>query len=756
MASQGAGQDGPGEGGLTVAQLEVFLRDLEHLPARAAVIAAVLEETRQTNDGDQAARLARITELVESDPATAAKVVSAAIGGSAPPVRTVAGAVDRLGAEGVRSVLPALRAAPSQSSDHQSLWLHCLAVALAADMLADPLGLDRSQAWLCGLLHDLGKAALLHLLPKSYLRVVDVARDEGIRSLEAERRVIGIDHALTGRRVAERWKLPQAVCESAWLHHQPVEALPASIADRRMVAAVRICDAIAHRRGLGFPPDAPAGPLPTADAAQLGLSEKDTEAVEDGLAERLARRIERLSLEPADEDRRLDEALVGAGAELGRINDQLRRSAGDLAVPARAFEHVRELAGDLTSDVTVEELLARVASVFASAGEVDASAAPPETVVAYSTCSPEEGLSAARWRRGQGVSWRMFTCAGEPREEAPPAGRVIVREAFALPAGDEEQFLDWCGMDEADHYPLRCGGRWVGGVLVEAGAADNGGVCAALGGAVGPILSLIHDRCRAVRLSEQLAGASQVLAEMQEALTEAKALAAVGDLAAGAAHEINNPLAVVSGRAQIMRERAASEEHREAWRTIADQAQRISDLITRLMEFASPPRPARAPVDVSVLLADAVADFRRSKHPQAASATVDIQAGDEVPDAHVDAGQIRSVVSELIANAATACGPHGAIRLAAGVNELDKVIVITVEDNGPGIDQQTLSRVFTPFFSSQDAGRKSGLGLPRARRYVESNGGSISIHSFPGEGTTVRVRLPAAGSRKANREDIDV
>ena len=213
MVSQGAEQDGLGEGRLTVAQLDVILRELEHLPARAAVLAGVLEETGDTdNDGrtGQVERLKRITELVGSDPATAAKVVSAAVQAGAASIRTITGAVDYLGADTIRSAVLTLRAAPPGSDDHDALWRHSLAVALAAEALAGVLGLDASEAWLCGLLHDVGKAALLHLFPKSYSRVLDSARDDGAGVLELERRIIGADHAVTGRHLAERWKLPQS------------------------------------------------------------------------------------------------------------------------------------------------------------------------------------------------------------------------------------------------------------------------------------------------------------------------------------------------------------------------------------------------------------------------------------------------------------------------------------------------------------------------------------------------------------------
>ena len=98
----------------------------------------------------------------------------------------------------------------------------------------------------------------------------------------------------------------------------------------------------------------------------------------------------------------------------------------------------------------------------------------------------------------------------------------------------------------------------------------------------------------------------------------------------------------------------------------------------------------------------------------------------------------------MIANAAAASAgeAQARIRLAGMTDSLDDAPVVTVSDSGGGMDPQTLARAFTPFFSDQPAGRRRGLGLSRARRHVENNGGRIRIDTRPGEGTTVYVQLP--------------
>jgi signal transduction histidine kinase len=226
-------------------------------------------------------------------------------------------------------------------------------------------------------------------------------------------------------------------------------------------------------------------------------------------------------------------------------------------------------------------------------------------------------------------------------------------------------------------------------------------------------------------------------------------LEAMRDLAAGAAHELNTPLAIVSGRAQLMRNRDASKKRQQAWQTIVDQAQRISDIIAELMEIASPPEPAPSAIAPQELLSAAAEAFSSSDHPQAKAARVDIQIGDDCPAIWADRAQMQAVVVELMTNAATAASAAPHIRLAAQADPIGGSVLLTVRDDGPGMDEDTAARAFTPFFSAQAAGRRRGLGLPRAKRYIEMNRGRIRIDSQPGEGTDVSILLPPA--RRAGR-----
>ncbi|HUS46767.1 MAG TPA: HDOD domain-containing protein, partial [Phycisphaerae bacterium] len=634
--------------------------------------------------------------------------------------------------------------------DLPAFWRHCLAVACAAEMLAPLLNLTTApeEAFVCGLLHDIGKLALLCCLPKSYARALEAARAHNASFSDYERRVIGVDHSVFGRRLAEQWRLPEAVQQVIWLHHQPPEAIPESLADRRLILAVGLADAIARQQRLGSSDNYALPRSVSQAAAQLGLAEQAVAAVIGQLSARVEERAALLGLGEAGGELLYRQALAGANAELGRLNEQLRRRADKLGRQAKAFRHMRDFVASLRPDAVVGEILIGIAHVTASVTSCSPSAGRP--VVAYSISEDDKTLLAVRYDGSDSWPWRSLALAdgfdaGAAEDEPAAAGEVV--SALLADPGD---LGEWVAIAACEHQGLICAGRWVGGVFypapgpAAAGARETVEICRAVASAVALALGIAQGRAKAMLLSEQLAGASQILAETQEALAEARALAAVGEMAAGAAHELNTPLAVISGRAQLMRERAAKEDERKVWQLIAEQAHRITDVLSELMEFASPQPAEPEALDVSALLKEAAAAFSSSGHPQAGAARVDISIGPGTPPVSAGRRQLCGALVELIRNAAMACARHGEIRLTAEHDELNDAVLLAVRDTGVGMDETTAAGAFTPFFSQQKAGRRLGMGLPKARRYVEMNGGSMWLDSRAGEGTTVWIRLPAA------------
>ncbi len=249
-------------------------------------------------------------------------------------------------------------------------------------------------------------------------------------------------------------------------------------------------------------------------------------------------------------------------------------------------------------------------------------------------------------------------------------------------------------------------------------------VAAAASGTPSPEGALLLDVLAVV------AAASGPVAEVGRAAGEAR-LEAVREFAYGAGHEINNPLANIAARAQSLLPEERDPERRRRLATIVDQAFRARDMIGGLMVYARPPKPRPADVAIDEIVRSAVDAVR----PLAE--TRGLRLGYSPPPSPVavvvDAAQVAEAIRALVTNAVEAGDPGGQ--------------VVIVADDGPGMDPVTARRAFDPFYSGRDAGRGIGLGLPKALRLIESNGGGLAVESHRGRGTTVAIDLPLAAPR---------
>jgi signal transduction histidine kinase len=226
--------------------------------------------------------------------------------------------------------------------------------------------------------------------------------------------------------------------------------------------------------------------------------------------------------------------------------------------------------------------------------------------------------------------------------------------------------------------------------------------------------------------------------ESWDVVPDVAKLEALAEFAAGAGHEINNPLATIIGRAQLLLKGEQDPQRRQMLLSIGAQAYRIRDMIGDVMLFGRPPLPDLADVDLVALLhrvrsslADKLAEAR---------CTVQIVATDSI-SLRADPTQISILVSELLKNSQHALQPAGGeIRVFAAL--CDKIVQIEIQDEGCGFSALERQHAFDPFFSGRQAGRGLGFGLAKCWRIVGLHQGSIQIHSSPAGPTIVKVELP--------------
>lgn len=220
-------------------------------------------------------------------------------------------------------------------------------------------------------------------------------------------------------------------------------------------------------------------------------------------------------------------------------------------------------------------------------------------------------------------------------------------------------------------------------------------------------------------------------------------LAAVGEMAAGIAHEIRNPLASMSGSMQILRqELSLTEEQSHLMNIVLRESDRLSDTIRSFLAYARPQRAAVQRLDLGELVRDTATLLRNS--PEVGERhTVDVAGGGAPVVIDADENQIRQVIWNLATNALRAMPEGGRLRLSAALERRAQA-VLKVEDEGVGIPEDEIDTMFQPFQGT--FGKGSGLGLAIVHRIVTDYSGRIDVQSAQGKGTTVRVTFPAASA----------
>jgi len=225
---------------------------------------------------------------------------------------------------------------------------------------------------------------------------------------------------------------------------------------------------------------------------------------------------------------------------------------------------------------------------------------------------------------------------------------------------------------------------------------------------------------------------------------------AMAEMAAGAAHELNNPLSVISGRAQLLAKSENDPDRKRILEQIQQNAGELSGIIDDLMSYANPQQPRPTETTIGQIISDAVDLTKQKKQTNQLDIKIDIAA--DTPAVFVDSAQISCAISNIICNGLEAYasgtadkiqGQEGLLIIEVSANKANRTVSMQVIDSGRGMDGQTLARAAHPFFSARPAGRKRGMGLAHAQRLIEINHGTLSLASQPDKGTTVTVTLPS-------------
>ncbi len=732
-------------------QVELAIRRLDSLSTLPCVAAGFLSNLQQSAPLSSA-----IAEIIESAPALTTKILLLMYRQGisfADESFSVPRAVGKLTVQTVRDAFFSVKVLQAQDDDEKRVLLrrqlvrHGLAVACCAKDIAEIISpkFNPQLAYSAGLLHDIGKLALQEVMPKSFTRIVEEAKSQQAGVCAIEQKYLGADHTTLGKRLARKWHLPEQIILAIWLHHSDTDIISQEIGEARIAQIVRLADCVARQCNIGQ-----SGGYDSPDSAEqiavsLAISPEQLEQIRGGLAETVEQKSKVLGLDLPRPQSSYCEIVHTTAAKLAKEQSKLSLENCRLQAASGHFDFITEFLSSIDSAaeaVDIAENFAVCWQKFYQTGMVCLYLAP---------AGNRQGLEAVvveNLSQSKIVSLNVSA-------ETPVIPEVLQNRFAILNAHD---YLDWLfeqldvefDLNQTKLMPLLSGGKAIGAIVFELRYPTDAELFEekfkAVSSMAGVILEMASAWDRQRYFAEQFARlvGSPKESEPERTVRQRSALSrslnALAEMAAGAAHELNNPLSVISGRAQLLAEAETDAAKKRMLKQIQENTGEISAIIDDLMTFAEPSQPRPAQTDIKKMLDEAIQ--LTSAKMNVEHINVQIEVADGLEGVFVDSGQIVSAIANVISNSLESYTDEmGPIKITADLCEFGDRVSVEVKDLGCGMDTETVQKATQLFFSARPAGRKRGMGLAHAQRLIELNGGRLAITSQPGKGTTVTILL---------------
>jgi putative nucleotidyltransferase with HDIG domain len=625
----------------------------------------------------------------------------------------------------------------------KELALHSIAVACCAKDLAEITSpkVNPQVVHCAGLLHDIGKLALEEAMPKSFANIVEQAKSTGADACTVEQELLGLDHTIIGKRLAQKWRLPNLITLAVWLHHSDTVKITLRMPEAKIAQVVQLANSIVGQSGPGWPGGFDSlSPAAEQIARSLEISLEPLNHIRQGLPEKVRQKSELLGLDMPNAVATYCDIVHATAARLAREQTEISLENQKLKTASRHFDFIKDFVLSIDSTdgaIDMAENFAVRWQKFYQTGMVCLYLVPQDKF------QPIEAVVVENLSKTKMVYLDVPT-------GTPAIPKVIARDFAVLDAHD---YTGWLfgqldvefDLNRTKLMPLLAGGRAIGAIVFELRYPADVELFLekfrTSASVAGSFLDMACACQKQQRFAEQFAQHLAKTVEIQPPSITDTSLEVLVEMAAGAAHELNNPLAVISGRAQLLNETETDQQKKQVLKQIQENAGKISGMIEELMSIARPSEPRPTETNIEQLLDEAVQLTRQKTGAEHINIQMDLDQ--DVKNVFVDSAQIVSAIANVLSNAVESYADSlGPIKVTAASEQNGSFVRLQISDLGCGMDAETLQKATRPFFSARPAGRKRGMGLAYTYRAIRLNKGSLNIKSRPGAGTTVTIMLP--------------
>ncbi|MEN6384817.1 MAG: HDOD domain-containing protein [Phycisphaerales bacterium] len=566
--------------------------------------------------------------------------------------------------------------------------------AFAARLIARKTNANENLSFLAALFADIGLLALAELYPKSLARMFEDANGDCLTLLKLEKENLGLTHNVISRQLAQKWLLPQAVADSAWLYCSPAAEKLENLANIKIVLTVRLADMLVKNINTG-----------SHIAIPSALSISVTETAE--IKEKVRNFVSQLNTFDEKQDAIIKQALISLlETPSQQIFDEFQNTVWNAVKPAvSAIE-----AGGIICNLLCKKLNIAKACIYLNAKKDAVKTADNLTEFLNFENSPlaqQIGFSNSALKIKLEDIGEIFIETSQNFDFAPLIS--IISQILSAKSAEE--------------YNLS----------IAQALLDN---------FTSPALPQIQQ--------QQIEPPVEVQPPVQAALPQAAVQSPdemreiIAEIAAGAAHELNNPLTVISGRAQLLKQQETDETKLLMLNQIAEKTDQAYEIVGQLMNYARPPKPQIRTVSPFIMINNCLEKVNAHYLNEPLDITLD-DSIENLNDIEADAEQIAEALAQIIYNSLESYESGNGPVIISGSSQLPDYVQIRVQDQGCGMSEETLQKASEPFYSDKPAGRQRGMGLALAASLLRNNNCKLSFESEIDKGTIVSILLPKSG-----------